>query len=251
MKKSRTQIFEDLNVYPTNSRWAWCAKNEALKLAVFTLWEDEEIDGLWLLHDNEGKYKKNGYFDQKRTLDLTIDNNYEALGIVVHAINVSDSPRKIKFVEESFLIKLKLSRRGSKIYGKEIGKISCLKTARKNKSIIESHGLLDLDSSPLGKEFADRAFTVGYVFKRDQQVRKYALKRAKGKCEYCGETGFELKGGEHYLETHHIISLASHGSDTIDNVIALCPNHHRQAHFGKNAEDLEKEYVEILKGLNK
>ncbi|MBW3469037.1 HNH endonuclease [Arthrospiribacter ruber] len=250
MKKTRSQIFEDLNVFPTNSRWAWCAKNDAIKTAVFTLWNDEEKDGVWILHDDDGSYKKNGYFDQERVLNLAIDNNFEAFGIVVHAVDVSESPRSIQFVEESFLIQLKLSRRGSKIYGKEIKKIPYLKVARNNKSKIESHGLLDLESPPLGREFADRAFSKGFLFKRDQKVRKYVLNRAKGKCEYCGELGFELKSGENYLETHHIISLASQGSDTITNVIALCPNHHRQAHFGSNAETLEKEFIAILEGLN-
>lgn len=246
MKKTRTQIFEDLNVYPTNSRWAWCAKNDAIKTAVFTLWDDEEKDGVWILHDDEEKYRRNGYFDQEKVLKLSIDDNYEALGIIVHAVDASESPRRIKFVEESFLIQLKLSRRGTKIYGKEIGKISYLKATQKNKSKIESHGLLDLNSPPIGKEFADRAFTKGFVFKRDQKVRKFVLNRANGKCEYCGELGFELKGKKNYLETHHIISLASQGSDTITNVIALCPNHHREAHFGKNAEELEKEFLDIL-----
>ncbi|MFD2034487.1 HNH endonuclease [Belliella marina] len=250
MKKTRSQIFKDLNVFPKNSRWAWCAKNDAIKTTVFTLWDDEEKDGIWILHDDEEKYRRNGYFDQKRALDLAIDNNYEALGIIVHAVDVSESPRSIKFVEESFLIQLKLSRRGSKIYGKKTEKISYLKAARKNKSKIESHGLLDLEIPPLGKEFADRAFSKGFVFKRDQKVRKYVLNRANGKCEYCGELGFKLKNGESYLETHHIISLASQGSDKLENVIALCANHHRQAHFGSNAEALEKEFIAILEGLN-
>lgn len=49
---------------------------------------------------------------------------------------------------------------------------------------------------------------------------------------------------------HHIISLASLGSDKLENVIALCAKHHRQAHFSSNAEALEKEFIAILEGLN-
>jgi len=34
------------------------------------------------------------------------------------------------------------------------------------------------------------------------------------------------------------------------NFIALCPAHHREAHFGVNAEELEKEFLDILKIRN-
>ena len=35
-----------------------------------------------------------------------------------------------------------------------------------------------------------------------------------------------------YLEVHHKIRLSDGGEDTIDNVVALCPNCHRKAHYG-------------------
>lgn len=133
---------------------------------------------------------------------------------------------------------------------KKVGIVSFLDVIKKNKESIKEHGLLDLQNPPLGKNIADRASIFSTVFKRDKNVRNYVLKRAMGRCEYCGELGFELNGGRHYLETHHIISLASEGSDTIDNVIALCANHHRQAHFGSNADALEKEFIAILAALN-
>jgi len=70
------------------------------------------------------------------------------------------------------------------------------------------------------------------VYKRQRSVRDAALARADGVCEYCGKPGFLTVGGYLYLETHHIIPLYQGGSDTVDNVIALCPNDHKQAHFG-------------------
>lgn len=39
-----------------------------------------------------------------------------------------------------------------------------------------------------------------------------------------------------FLETHHIIPLSKGGADTIYNVAAICPNHHREAHYGQNAD---------------
>ncbi|MGH8437576.1 MAG: HNH endonuclease [Pseudomonas sp.] len=33
-------------------------------------------------------------------------------------------------------------------------------------------------------------------------------------------------------EVHHKVRLADGGLDTVENAIAVCPNCHRQAHFG-------------------
>ena len=109
----------------------------------------------------------------------------------------------------------------------------------------------DLSAPPEGNPFPDRANVVVQVIKRDNQVRAHAIKRARGKCEYCNVQGFATTNGGFYLEAHHIIALSDSGCDTVDNVIALCPNHHRQAHFGKDAESLESEFRKILEKLNR
>lgn len=58
--------------------------------------------------------------------------------------------------------------------------------------------------------------------------------RANGICEKCGnEAPFKrASDGTPYLEVHHIIRLADGGEDTVENTIAVCPNCHRQLHFG-------------------
>ena len=109
----------------------------------------------------------------------------------------------------------------------------------------------DLSAPPEGNQFPDRANVVVQVIKRDNRVRAHAIKRAKGKCEYCNVRGFLTTSGDFYLEAHHIIALCDSGRDTVDNVIALCPQHHRQAHYGKDAESLESEFIKILKKLNR
>jgi predicted HNH restriction endonuclease len=50
-----------------------------------------------------------------------------------------------------------------------------------------------------------------------------------------------------YLETHHVIFLAHDGADKPTNVIALCPNDHREAHFGKRSAGIEAEMILKLK----
>jgi len=108
----------------------------------------------------------------------------------------------------------------------------------------------DLSDVPEGSQFPDRAKVISHLVKRNNRVRAYALRRAKGKCEYCNVQGFPTPNGKFYIEAHHIIALCDSGYDTVDNVIALCPQHHRQAHYGVDAESLEAKFITILKRIN-
>jgi len=68
---------------------------------------------------------------------------------------------------------------------------------------------------------------------RSAVVRKYACARADGVCESCRQPSpFARKNGKPYLEVHHIESLADNGPDHPDRVVALCPNCHREVHYG-------------------
>ena len=104
----------------------------------------------------------------------------------------------------------------------------------------------DLGDPPDGNGAPDRAKRTAYVYQRDPAVRAHVLKRAQGRCEYCGQQGFPLPDGNRYVEAHHIIALAKQGPDTLENVIALCPEHHREAHFGVQAEILERDCLSRL-----
>jgi hypothetical protein len=78
----------------------------------------------------------------------------------------------------------------------------------------------------------ERRTVVTQAFERSADVRRRARQRANGKCEFCGQVGFATPSGAMYLETHHIHPLCEGGPDSDDNVIALCANHHREAHWG-------------------
>lgn len=61
----------------------------------------------------------------------------------------------------------------------------------------------------------------------------------KFKCQICESLGqnpysFKKKNGEYYVETHHIIPVSDykHSKLSVDNLICLCPNHHREVHYG-------------------
>jgi hypothetical protein len=79
----------------------------------------------------------------------------------------------------------------------------------------------------------------GKRYARDHKIREAVKQRAAGKCEYCGEVGFERDDGTPYLECHHILALANDGADRMTNVIAICPGDHREAHFGKQRAEIE------------
>jgi 5-methylcytosine-specific restriction protein A len=78
-----------------------------------------------------------------------------------------------------------------------------------------------------------------YSYSRSPHVVAQALFRAQGKCEKCRENAPFLRksNGTPYLEVHHKIPLSEQNNndsslDTLENVLALCPNCHRKAHFG-------------------
>lgn len=74
---------------------------------------------------------------------------------------------------------------------------------------------------------------------RNRHVSEYAKCRAKGYCQLCGNRApFYDKNERPYLEAHHIIRLADGGSDSINNVVALCPNCHRKMHYLNLEEDV-------------
>jgi 5-methylcytosine-specific restriction protein A len=195
-------------------------------------------------------YKKPGYYDQKRTIDLAIKENFEIYGIVCVAKDPNAEKRSIIEIKDNFVYKLKFEDKGDQIFVRVINTIPLLNIIRQDVSdSTYSNGLQDLDTTHIGSDNPDRAFSKGFIIKRDNKVRKAVINRAKGKCEYCGSTSFKTSNGENYLESHHIISLAQKGKDRMTNVIALCPSHHREAHFGENAEDLEMKFLMILKGI--
>lgn len=95
-------------------------------------------------------------------------------------------------------------------------------------------------SSPERREHSSSGFV------RDPAVRRAALERAGGKCEYCGSAGFKMTSGSIYLETHHVIPLGENGPDDASNVVALCPNDHRRAHFGEDRSSIRATLLAFL-----
>ncbi len=78
-------------------------------------------------------------------------------------------------------------------------------------------------------------------FDRNQALVKEAKIFANGVCQLCGNNApFNDRNDEPFLEVHHINWLSMGGSDSADNVIALCPNCHRKMHIVQDKSDKEK-----------
>lgn len=82
---------------------------------------------------------------------------------------------------------------------------------------------------------------------RAEAVKRYALARASGVCEGCKDPApFKTRQGP-FLEVHHVYRLSDGGPDHPANVIALCPNCHRRAHYSTDSEQFNDELSLWLK----
>jgi 5-methylcytosine-specific restriction enzyme A len=82
---------------------------------------------------------------------------------------------------------------------------------------------------------------------RDPAVKAWILIQANGICECCSEPApFKGADGLPYLEVHHVRKLAERGPDLVSNAVAVCPNCHRELHYGEGARQLvERLYARL------
>ncbi|WP_321837366.1 HNH endonuclease [Pseudomonas kulmbachensis] len=85
------------------------------------------------------------------------------------------------------------------------------------------------------------------LYDRNPLVVAIAKVRASNTCEIptCTNDSFISLSCSPYCETHHIVPLSQGGVDEIENVVCLCPAHHREAHYGKKAQELRSLFHEI------
>jgi 5-methylcytosine-specific restriction protein A len=96
-------------------------------------------------------------------------------------------------------------------------------------------------SQPKGNINPRKTSTEITQFNRDPEVVAWVLNEANGVCENCSSNAPFLKeDGTPFLEVHHLRRLADGGSDTISNAIAVCPNCHRELHYGTNRVSVQK-----------
>lgn len=76
---------------------------------------------------------------------------------------------------------------------------------------------------------------------------------AGSKCMICEQVNknpyvFLKENNEYYIEVHHVIFISKRlkGTLTSANLITVCPNHHRQLHYGKNTDFIEVDDTKFL-----
>ena len=79
-------------------------------------------------------------------------------------------------------------------------------------------------------------------YKRDNKTIAQLKILRDFKCQICG-TAIKKKDGSYYVEAAHIKPKHQQGRETPDNIILLCPNHHKEFDFGDriiHLQDTEK-----------
>ena len=101
-----------------------------------------------------------------------------------------------------------------------------------------------LENAP---KIPEKIQTVSTGYKRNPDVVAFVMIRANGICELCKQPAPFLKASDKsgYLEVHHWKPLSEGGEDTVANAVALCPNCHKEAHFGVNKDKIKFDYINL------
>jgi 5-methylcytosine-specific restriction enzyme A len=79
------------------------------------------------------------------------------------------------------------------------------------------------------------------IYRRSMELAEYVKRQAQGHCDLCERPApFTNQDQKPYLECHHVIWLSQNGLDTLDNLVALCPNCHRKMHIVQDKNDINK-----------
>ncbi|MGA2385924.1 MAG: HNH endonuclease [Candidatus Bathyarchaeia archaeon] len=97
-------------------------------------------------------------------------------------------------------------------------------TGEKRKKLIE-------ELKALTPSMSQQVVINGKTYDRDNKTI-VALKILRDfKCQICGNSILK-KNGEHYVEAAHIRRKSEKGPETPDNILVLCPNHHKEFDLG-------------------
>ncbi|RZO82787.1 MAG: HNH endonuclease [Oceanococcus sp.] len=104
---------------------------------------------------------------------------------------------------------------------------------------------------PTGNKSPSSFQTSVTQYARDPAVVAWVLAEAAGTCECCENPApFTRDDGSPFLEVHHVLRLADGGEDTTNNAVALCPNCHRELHYGAQKIELATKLRRKVSRLN-
>lgn len=76
-----------------------------------------------------------------------------------------------------------------------------------------------------------------------------ALKQLLGsRCQICGWEGFRKQDDSEFIEAHHLVQISERHADSLctENIILVCPNCHREIHYGEMVQIREDGNINIV-----
>ncbi len=112
------------------------------------------------------------------------------------------------------------------------------------------HQIID-DLSNLNETEPETVYVHQKAYKRDNKTIAQLKLLRDFKCQICG-TQIKKRNGEFYIEAAHIKPKHKKGCETPDNILILCPNHHKEFDYGNRLVKKHlKDNIEFeLNGIN-
>lgn len=200
---------------------------------------------------NDKANKTEQYFnpdDESSELSILNSEVEKSLGTTVHVFYREHSIDKLYYISEyAILFDTEINPHSNNEY--TLVKVQKLSSITPNQKL---DLLKQLDSLPISENIKKEIISSSYL--RNQQEKLKVLRRANNICENtdCSKNiPFIKSDNSTYLEVHHIIPISQQGPDNEQNIIALCPNCHREAHYGKDKDIFSKKFQKIVSAKSK
>lgn len=212
-------------------RWSFC---EPAKMVVLSIWfEDLKIEDDIIYQDRNIRRIAQDLSGPSKRRALDMDHDIQVAWETKTPIRVVICDRNTDMPSRITRRMLDPSPWGLRFYDVETGQCR-LERGYIREGFVDQFIIQENHNQEVKRR--DRTVT---EFARSPEIRSRALERARGKCEYCGIDGFRMADGQIYLESHHVIPLSVGGPDNVNNIAALCPNHHKEAHHGIDKEKIK------------
>ena len=222
--RNKFQVGDIVYIYVSKPemRLKFKCRVEAINLTSKNIRDDREYWGNPLEYDAS----RDGHFFRLKLLKRTNSNLLVLNQLLQNGLNAApQSPIKLQpplleYIETNFELLFQ------KLISDETDKV------RESRALTKLERSKKINRAP---KKPNRIAVTSYVYDRSADIIAEALIRANGGCEKCNSPApfIRKKDGTPYLEVHHIVSLSNGGDDSMENVLAICPNCHRKEHYGK------------------